>query len=148
MRLQTDIFQREKRPMRHLLFSLLFLLTACGPMYQTDYQMVPPDSQEGRLCANNCLLANQVCEQQCRTTGQQCRQNEDLRAENEYLRERNEALAKGKQPKDDSYYSRINHFACADDDECTESCQAHYRICHTNCGGQAIPHTYCVAFCN
>lgn len=123
----------------------MLMLAACGPVYTTDYQMVPPTSMEGKMCANNCLMAQQNCAQACASSTSQCEQNERLRAENEYLKYARDRRAEGKEVKrkESSFYAG---YQC-DGDDCTERCESSYRLCHTNCGGQVIPHTYCSAFC-
>ncbi len=132
---------------KSLLLALsLFTLISCGPMYVTEYELVPPPTNEGRMCANNCLFARTNCEQQCHLTSNMCEQNEHLRAENEYLRYVREREAEGLEIKrgKDSFQ---NDYRCETDD-CMEQCAATYRMCHSNCGGQVIPHTRCEAFCD
>ena len=128
-----------------ILAAAMLILAGCGPVYTTDYKMVPPDTEEGRYCANNCLMAQRNCTQSCGHEVRQCQENERLRGENKYMRYVREREKAGKEIKrsEDSF---INDYHC-DDDDCAESCAEDYRICHTNCGGQVIPHTYCSAFC-
>lgn len=122
-----------------------FFLSACGPIYETQYQIVSPRTMEGRMCANNCLLAQTNCQQHCQMASQQCEYTERLEAENDYLRYVEERRRKGREIKrsEESFYSG---YAC-DDDDCVEQCAGNYHLCHTNCGGQVIATTVCTAFC-
>lgn len=130
--------------MKFLLIAAL-LLAGCGPIYSTDYQLVPPKSNEGRMCANNCLMSQQNCQLSCDNTNLQCEQAERYRAENEFLKYQRDRLAAGKEVKrsESSFYSS---YRCNTDD-CKANCENTMRLCHTNCGGQVVPHTYCSAFC-
>lgn len=124
---------------------LLLAISGCGPIYKTDYTMVPPRNEAGRQCANNCLLAQQNCRQNCTLTAHQCEQNGQLQAQNNYLQYVNERQRTGKPiKKTPSDFSSYND---CESDECQELCANDYRICHTNCGGQVIPRTYCVSGC-
>ncbi|MCE2926786.1 MAG: hypothetical protein LW823_03970 [Rickettsiales bacterium] len=124
----------------------LMVLVACGPVYQTTYEIVPPPTQSGRMCANNCLLAKQNCDQQCQIQRQQCEEIERLRAQSDYLSYLNQQNREGRPIKKDQSDFYRGSFACQRD-TCEENCGTNYRICHTNCGGQVIPHTACTAFC-
>ncbi len=130
--------------MRYIVAALLFL-TACGPVYTTEYQMVPPKSQSGQMCASNCILAAQNCKLACENSSLQCQQGERYRAENEYLKYKNERIKAGKEVKrsENSFYSS---YRC-DTDDCDARCDDMMHACYTTCGGQIIPHTYCSAFC-
>lgn len=134
--------------MKHLVlaFAALLMLNACGPVHETVYQMVPPPTDMGRMCANNCLLASSNCQQHCEITGRQCEQMEDMRADQEYRDYKRERRAKGKEVKK-SRSSFDNSYRC-DSDDCMANCVNTHHLCHTNCGGQIIPTTRCTAFCN
>jgi len=135
-----------RRPISSILFAAaLLMLSACGPMYQTDYQIVPPPTETGRMCANNCLLSRQNCQQSCTIQSNQCDQINRLDAErdyNEYVRRRTK---EGKEIK--RSLSSFSGNACNEDYDCEERCESNFHLCHTNCGGQVIPHTYCAANC-
>ena len=128
------------------LLVLLLGLTACGPVYQTDYHMVPPADAMGRQCSNGCLDRMQLCKSQCTIQDQNCEQMARLEAQNTYLSYVNERQRKGKpieHDQDDFYhYSR-----CGGTSSCEETCDSVHRMCHTNCGGQVLERTYCTAFC-
>jgi len=128
------------------LLGLLLLVASCGPQYRTTYEVVPPPTETGRMCANNCLLSQQNCQQTCHMQDQQCQQIQHLQARNDYLAYVNEQQRTGKPIKksENNFYSS---YACQSS-ACEANCGSAYQICHTNCGGQIIPHTYCTANCN
>ena len=124
---------------------LLALVTACGPVYQTSYEVVPPQSETGRMCANNCLMLKQNCEQTCRIEEAHCTERARLMERNDYLEYVAVQTASGKPVKRSGPTSR-RYYDCSQD-ACYAACAGNYNICHTNCGGQIIPHTTCTAFC-
>ena len=128
------------------LLSLICLLYGCGPVYQTTYTMVPPATETGRMCANNCLLSKQQCQQSCTMQQAACDRQEDLEAENRYLRYVNDQRSQGKEIKRSRESFRYGH-SCIEVQQCHNQCETDYHICHTNCGGQVIPQTMCVANC-
>jgi hypothetical protein len=131
------------KSIKHLV--ILFFITACGPVYQTDYQIVPPQDNMGRMCANNCLLSMQNCQQTCRIEESHCTERARLMERNEYLEYVTVQTASGKPVKRNAPTAR-RYYDCSQD-ACYGSCTNSYHICHTNCGGQIVPHTYCTAFC-
>lgn len=129
------------------MFALLGLVVACGPVYETQYQIVPPKTETGRMCANNCLLMQQNCQQSCAMQDQQCAITNKLQAQNDYQQyviERQKANKPIKKTANDFYYSS----SCSNSDSCGQNCASSYRICHTNCGGQVIQNTVCTFNCN
>lgn len=124
----------------------LGMLAACGPVYQTDYHMVPPQDAMGRQCSSTCIERAQGCKSQCQTLATQCQYTAELEAKNAYLEYVTRRQAEGmpiKKSQDDFY----SYSSCADPDDCKDECDATHRLCHTNCGGQVLERTYCTAFC-
>lgn len=121
------------------------LLMGCGPVYQTGYEIIPPKSEMGRMCANNCLMAQTNCTQACEIQKNQCREIERLRAESDYNSYVAQQSREGRVAKRELHdFYRMSY---CDQSSCDENCQNTYHICHTNCGGNVIPYTYCSAFC-
>jgi len=127
------------------LFALAASLSGCGPQFTTEYEIVPPASDMGRMCANNCLLVKDQCEQNCFAQQQQCQQMSALQDNLEYLTYVAGRQAADKPIKRDR--GSFNSYRCGDN-ECLARCTQNYNVCHTNCGGRVIPHTYCTAFCD
>lgn len=127
-----------------ILTCALFLLSSCGPIYDTSYEIVPPRSETGRMCANNCLLAQQNCRQNCQIQEKQCQEIAQLRAQSSYYNYVNQQQREGR-PITRNESDFYHYSGCSN--SCEEACGNDYRICHTNCGGVVIPHTTCTAFC-
>lgn len=140
--------------------ALLCLLASCGPpqpQYRTDYELIAPSSSTGKMCANNCLLAQTNCRQSCQLQEQSCRQIEQLQQENNYLQERREydeyvqsRTREGKRIKRSppSRHGGFSSFSQCDTLQCEAQCDQSFNICYGNCGGKVIPHTICVENCN
>ena len=127
--------------LRLVLLSLVLLVSACGPVMETSYEMVPPPTMEGRMCSNDCVSAKQTCESACRQEKNSCDNLNMTEAQNQYLLEKATNKDSTKTP-DDFHGSRW----CSAD-ECLSTCGSNFNLCHSNCGGQVIPHTQCTAFC-
>ncbi len=111
---------------------LMLLMASCGPLYTTEYEIIPPKTEMGSICANNCLLLKTNCESQCYRISYLELQNNQLQAVN-----RN---------GDGYYFNNYNSFN-NNNGWCVNNCLANYYICHKNCGGEVITHTRCTAFC-
>ncbi len=111
--------------------SFVLLTAACGPMYDTTYQYIPPHSSEGKICLSSCSALKQSCKNNCATQTNMCITNNNIR--------RLAAHA----AKDRQYYEQY-----CDDYSCRSECDTEYNHCYQNCGGQIIPHTRCVYNCD
>ncbi|NCY23512.1 MAG: hypothetical protein EBX37_01245 [Alphaproteobacteria bacterium] len=138
--------------MKPSLFSLLaaslaaILLAACDPVYETRYNYIPPASQQGRMCANNCVLSRQQCQQSCQMLESNCHTRARLEAENDYLNYVNERQREGK-PLKRTRQDFTGSTYCPETEDCATQCEGNHQICHSNCGGQVIPQTVCTANC-
>ena len=131
-----------------ILFLLVFSLgslSACSPVYKTEYQFTPPETAEGIACANNCLDALHSCTGSCQSKETECRYIEDLKSELEYqLYIREQSLLKKAVERKRSSFTNYRHCNTG----CKKQCQSSQRICHSNCGGGVAKHRYCSAFCD
>lgn len=131
--------------MRFIVLFAVLALTACAPMYSTSYRLTAPQTEEGRMCANQCLDKQSACFDSCRTEEKECRQIKSVEAYAAYMlyvaRQERENLPLDKTKADFEDYS-----ACEDDD-CADRCESSHQQCHINCGGQLVEETECVAFC-
>ncbi len=123
-------------------------LTACGPMYQTNYTFTPPSTWRGRQCINHCLQRRGFCRSQCSQHNQLCRAQADVLGAVRYsdYMHNHHPYRDGKhhyyQTRSISDFS--NYSACHSD--C--GCEADYKVCYQNCGGTVTAHTVCVANCD
>lgn len=92
---------------------LLVMLTACTTV---SYRYIPPSSESGRMCLNQCLQMYSQCRNQC----------SNLKLQHETLNSINRAV----NPQDP--YSHHSSFY---ESSCLANCEAEYRACYTNCGG-------------
>lgn len=131
--------------MRIFLLALLSVLTACGPVMTTDFQIVPPADGQGRMCANNCLLMKDNCERDCWDQRESCEQLNQIQSNLDYLGYVATRQSEGMPLKRSRSSLGGGRYCSAD--QCLQRCVQNYHLCHTNCGGQVIGHTYCSAFC-
>ncbi len=104
-------------------FLLILNLVSCGPVYTTEYEILPPGNEFGAMCANNCLLLKANCENYCVDRENQTRLIKKLAKKNgetKFL--------------DEFRFTSGN-------DSCSRRCTIDYHTCHTNCGGSIITHT-------
>ncbi len=117
-------------------------LTACSPVYQTNYSYLAPKTWRGKQCANRCLQDRSACRAQCLQTSQSCRNSANLAATPAYLiyveQQRRHHL-----PLDQTITDFADYSGCTN--HC--GCESSYRECFTNCGGEVMANTQCVAFC-
>lgn len=117
-------------------------LTACSPVYHTNYSYVSPKSWRGRQCVNRCLRDRSQCHSRCRNANQRCHNDAELAAMPAYL-EYLRHQRKQNLPATQSVSDFANYASCSDYCGCEDT----YRQCFTNCGGDVIANTKCVAFC-
>lgn len=122
------------------IFILAVLLSACGPMYKTDYQYIPPRSQMGQMCVSQCMQTQSMCGQMCELKNQNCRIQARQDSILEYeMYNRHDANRFGHRTLNSFDRSWMCNQSC--------DCEANYRACYTACGGQVLSNTVCVANC-
>ncbi|MCK5424200.1 MAG: hypothetical protein KAI89_02430 [Emcibacter sp.] len=134
-------------------FVVLSLSGCFGPQYRTVHEFSPPESPQGRMCVNKCLDSKTYCErtgQQVRIQQKQmCLQEEKIQAEMRYEDYLHVMEHKG-EVAEKSYYDFYRKYNCNHINEGSHdpTCEANYRACYQNCGGQVQSHTYCVSNCD
>lgn len=147
-----------------LAVAALLMLSGCStePRYRTSFNLVQPTTIEGRQCTTQCDTNQILCEQNERDQVYRCEENarrqtaqceEDARRQ--YRSCMNQAQYGGntRASLESSCQSilnsstmncgyRFNH--C----EAAGRCEANYRACFSNCGGQVEKHVVCVANCD
>ncbi|GLR80440.1 hypothetical protein HUE56_20730 [Azospirillum oryzae] len=130
-----------------LCLAVMALLSACGPVYETQYSLVPPSSAEGRLCVNQCQQNRNYCRQNCGMSQQACVNEARSRALYEYQSYVNRQQAE-KKPIKKSVSDFDRSYSCGNS-SCEARCEADYRDCFGgSCGGQVIAKRVCTAFCD
>ncbi|CAO3413354.1 agenet domain-containing protein [Azospirillum doebereinerae] len=130
-----------------LCLGVLALLSACGPIYDTQYSLVPPTSVEGRRCVGQCQQNRTICRQSCSISQQSClneARNHAFYKYQDYVdhqREKKKPIKKSVHDFEDTYACNAN--------SCESRCEADYRDCFGGaCGGQVTAQTVCTAFCD
>lgn len=131
-----------------LALTLLSLcLISCSPVYQTTYDFKPPESENGRYCANRCLNKKQECYLQCENITEQCESRKEISNLADVIVE---SWKKGKveDGKTPSRHYRQHPNCKQKEQECMARCDNIHRLCHENCGGTVLRETKCVQNCD
>lgn len=129
-----------------LLFALLLPLSACGPIYNTEYTLVPPKSTDGRMCVRSCGQERTYCRQLCQMDKQACLHDARERAKidyHAYVRRQNAE----KKPVKRSPSDFDRSYACGTS-SCESRCESDHRGCYRDCGGQVIAKEVCIMGCD
>lgn len=130
-----------KLPFFALILLILTLgLAGCGPIYDTRYDLTPPSDEAGRFCTVECERLRLDCRRAEDRKYQNC-QRDRQDAESAYQRCRNRY--KDNPDKHCRYLSPTTYCASAD----YAACDADYRRCFQNCGGQVHSRQVCVFNC-
>jgi hypothetical protein len=131
---------------KHIIaFSIIVLaaiLTACGPIYNTEYSFIPPKSDVSKMCTAQCVQDKNNCQQSCRIDNENCR----LRAQQSAIFEfehYKEEQKRREMPINKSISDFDRSSSCNNSCECEST----YRACYSACGGEVRENKVCVAFC-
>lgn len=121
-----------------VLFSLWVLVTlnACGPIYSTRYEYIPPQDPQSKVCVSQCEISRMQCETLVEQNYQQCQDQQDWKRE-EYDR--------CKRHYGDKECSSPSYRYCSND---TDRCDKLYRNCYSACGGQVNSYRECTYNCD
>jgi len=131
---------------KYMLFSVLFacfLLSGCGPIYNSSYSFEQPKSFSGKQCSNTCLQNRTNCQMQCNTQNEQCKNNARQAAMPTYVLYLANKIEKSKGP-----HKTIDDFADYSGCNASCGCEETYNQCFSNCGGVIKENRQCVAFCS
>ncbi|MGB5686152.1 MAG: hypothetical protein WBM35_10080 [Candidatus Electrothrix sp.] len=134
--------KRTKRLSSHLnnhslwhagLISLMLgtLLSACGPMYKTEYMMEPPTTQQGQVCIMQCEQNRTQCKNNVKSAMKDCQHRNEI----ESLKL--ETCIKAGEMT--CYDTRV---PCPPPN--FEQCNKEHRYCYQSCGGKVVPQVTCV----
>lgn len=126
---------------KFLYLVLLLTISACGPIYETRKNYIPPQTNNGRFCANQCLTELNNCYFRCEQDKTSCQTLEDIKRYTEVIIRDN--------AKREQAYNKfpVSPRSCSDY-ECKKRCDQNRDYCHTNCGGQVHTYSVCTAFCD
>ena len=125
------------------LISIGLFLTACGPIYNTEYSYVPPKSKIGKMCISQCQQNKMMCEQMNASRKDAClsKARQDALYEFEIYKLQRE---KEKKSIDKTPRSFERTWQCNQDSQC----KASFNSCYTTCGGDIYERKVCTAFCD
>ena len=126
-----------------IILTLIGMLTGCGPIYETQYDFIPPKSDMSRMCTAQCVQSRNSCEQSCRIDTEDCRARAQENAMYEFERYRHDRKKDG-MSVDKSVSDFDRGYSC--NSSC--NCGPTYRDCYSACGGQVLAQKVCVAFCD
>jgi hypothetical protein len=123
----------------------LFLLNACGPVYENVYSFSPPSSAAGKACIIGCENSRNFCEQSEYTRVQNCKSSFQISFD--ACKQRNATREAQMGVHSTPYIEYCNPI-----DQCRsanlERCSASYRNCFSGCGGTVSVNRRCKRFCN
>ena len=129
-----------------------FLVAACGPVMETRYDFVPPSTDAGMKCVQNCQSQQTACQKAEQDRIMSCRQKADRDADIAYEKARDKyindlklhAAAPDKYGLPSEPSRSANYGACQQSNQCV----ADYQMCYRSCGGQIHESQVCVAMCD
>lgn len=120
--------------------ALTITVAACGPVYRTTYDYIPPEDAAGKQCLNQCLQMFEMCRSSAENRAAQerasCQQNATLA----YAA----CLATA---KTDLERSRCSSTSSCNREADISQCNSEYRLCYRNCGGTVKSREVCVSGC-
>lgn len=120
---------------------LVLALAACGPQLRTNYNLLPPPTPQGQVCAGGCLLMSNTCVENCRLMSRKCES---------YDASTGVGFGTGWRHHGGMVEAGLTRPLSSADcsaRQCEENCLAAARQCHLTCGGTITSETVCVANC-
>lgn len=134
---------------RSFLLAVTFVTVACGAIYETKYNDIPPKTQVGKYCASQCNVTRHVCQDNCMLRRQTCVLDANARAQSLYRESQIvNKYNSGNQQSLQSFIDQESIRCVGIVEQCSQICENDYTSCYIGCGGQRIPYTVCVAFCD
>ena len=127
--------------MRYLIAAIALALTACGPQYKEERTLIPPATEQGRICAAQCETTQAICRADAKDDVRHCEaEKRDERRDYQRCLDRRKRLPKGKKP---TCWAPKVRFCRAD----YRQCDAAFDACYRRCGGEVQVRRVCVANC-
>jgi hypothetical protein len=130
-----------------LVLMVTWPVAACGPIYQTTYTYVAPNSPGTRSCVRDCTEETQDCAARAEHYYRMCEREDEDQAEEAFRRYRR-AREEQKLPVKKSVWDFKSMSCSSFQSDHKSRCDAHYNACFTDCGGQIVPQRECIMFCD
>lgn len=114
-----------------IILLMLVALSACGPLYKTEYTLEPPATQQGQICVMQCEQNRTQCKNNVESTLKDCKHS------NEIASIKLESCIKAGEMT--CYDTRT---ACPPPN--FEQCNKEHRYCYQSCGGKVFPQITCI----
>jgi hypothetical protein len=136
------------RLLTFLLLAALSVFGACATSPATkSVSYTLPATPGGRMCANQCLEAQDYCRQSCDISLRQCVTDVQATAIGDYDKYTREQFSSHEaielRPSDFERQAPCNNRR----KDCAEDCDHHYQSCYADCGGQVNVTSSCQFFC-
>lgn len=127
------------------------LVAACGPVMETRYDYVPPVSDAGMKCVQNCQQQQSACQKAEQQERERCRARAERQADRAYNKAKDDyitalklhAADASKYPMPAEPRRTVNYAGC----DKSSQCGIEYQGCYRSCGGQINESQVCVAMC-
>ena len=129
--------KKTRQPSGHSLWHaglvslMLVALSACGPMYKTEYILEPPETQQGQVCIMQCEQNRTQCKNNIKSALKDCQHRNEIAS----IKLENCIKSGDMTCYDTRTPCRPLNF---------EQCNKEHRYCYQSCGGKAIPQVTCV----
>ena len=121
-------------------------VASCSPVYNTSYELTPPQTAEGRMCVTQCQQTKTACQSSGYDRYQRCKSEQRAYAERKFNEYRIQQLLLN-QPITKSQRHFSGGYSCRHEYSYKGGCQQDFVGCFTTCGGRVIPRTVCTAHC-
>lgn len=121
------------------LIALAVIVVSCGPVYTTNYNLLPAPTKDGQLCSANVKMMADTCIANCQQMARNCR-GSGFNA--------GVGFGGGSYRQGGWGYNQslMNDRDCIST-QCEESCMTAARQGHLNCGGRVVEEVICTSNC-
>jgi hypothetical protein len=124
------------------------MLSACGPQYETSYQLQQPISVAGQACASTCNQVQMQCFDACEAGSRECEFRARLQDDMDgWMYGGAGGFSGGGIGIGMNVPLGISRSDTCQATACRAHCMANYHACYQNCGGNVRKITQCIAHC-
>jgi hypothetical protein len=157
---------KTMKPTAAALVGLLFGVTACGPQFETEVTLTPPETAEGRTCAAQCQTTEELCRARedtevarCEADAERAADRDRRNCERRVDRSLNSCLGGATTPESQNACFVRYGPGSSQREFCDRSptkwcrpdygrCTQRFEACFIGCGGQITKRKICVANCD